>query len=426
MDLLQVSDAQEKLLKGVACLNTEFVPLSEAHLRTAGQNIAAAITQPPFPASAMDGYAVRCDDFLAPDSSAHEMVPSSSAVTLDVIGNSSAGHPFAGTVGLGEAVRIFTGGAVPQGADAIVMQENCETPKEAAINAGQVLVKKAPKSQQFIRPAGYDFHQGDVLVPQGTVLNFRYITLIASMNVPEVPVVRRPRVAILATGDELMAPGSQLEEGQIVSSVPLGMKAMIEMAGGEAELIGIGRDNLDSLVGMIERARGFDVLVTIGGVSVGEHDLVQQALVHQGMALDFWRIAMRPGKPLMVGQLADQRVVGVPGNPVSALICCFMFVLPLIRKMRGHSLPFAKIYQMKLTSELPENGSRQHYMRARISADETSDDGGVSVSSLEDQDSSLQALFAGADALIIRPPHAPAGHAGDMVDVHLLDDIGIS
>ena len=280
MSLLSVEQAQQRLLKDVVSLEEEQILLDQAHRRVLAEQLTAPMNQPPFPASAMDGYAVCSSDF------GNQTDPE---VKLSIIGASSAGHPYAGQLGKDQAVRIFTGAQVPEGADAVVAQEDCER-----LNDTEVLVKHTPSSGEFVRPTGYDFHQGDLLLETGTQLNYRHLALIASMNLPTISVCQNPRVAILATGDELVPPGNPLGPGQIVSSVPFGMKALIEGAGGQAHMLGIAKDNLDSLTQMIEKAHDFDVLVTIGGASVGEHDLVQQALKDQGMALDFWKIAMRP------------------------------------------------------------------------------------------------------------------------------------
>jgi len=405
MSLLSVEQAQQRLLSDVQPLGEEQILLGHAHRRVLADQLTAPMNQPPFSASAMDGYAVCSSDI------SNQAEPK---VKLSIIGASSAGHPFAGQVGKGQVVRIFTGAQVPEGADAVVAQEDCER-----LNDTEVLVKHAPSVGEFIRPIGYDFHQGDLLLDTGTQLNYRHLALIASMNLPQISVCQNPRVAILATGDELIPPGNPLGPGQIVSSVPFGMKALIEGAGGKAQMLGIAQDNLDSLTQMIEEAHDFDVLVTIGGASVGEHDLVQQALKDQGMQLDFWKIAMRPGKPLMVGTLGQQKVIGVPGNPVSALICCYIFVLPLIRALQGAQNHHPVIHKLPLLTSVPENKARQHYMRAII---ETDTDNRPLVACIEDQDSSLQANFAKANALILRMPHAPSANPGDLVDVLTLDE----
>jgi len=417
MQALSVEEAAQRLLHNVEHLDDELIPLDQAHNRIISKDIVAKMSQPPFPASAMDGYCVRADDF----SNGIFFDAAHGAYCFKVVGASRAGHPFEGGVQPGETVRIFTGAEVPEPCDAIILQEDCTRTHDDTI-----VVKEGVASGTFVRPLGYDFSHGEVLAARGTKLTYRHLALIASMNVPEVRVRRRPRVAILATGDELVVPGQTLGPGQIVSSVPFGLSALIEAAGGQAHMLGIAQDNLGSLACMIEKARnfedgaGFDVLVTIGGASVGDHDLVQQALGEAGMTLDFWKIAMRPGKPLMVGSLDKQRVVGLPGNPVSALICGCIFVVPLIKTMLGLPKVHPPLLKMSLQKAIGANGPRQHYMRAIIYMDDISN---TQIMAIEDQDSSLQAHFSRSNALIVRPPHASPAQAGDEVEVIILDDI---
>lgn len=414
---LSVSEAQARLLKDVTPLGVEQVLPEAALHRVLAANLTAAFDQPPFAASAMDGYAVRAADFEGAQPGA------AIELTLDVAGTSSAGHPFNGAARPGQVVRIFTGSELPQGADSIVIQENCRAKPEAEAEpeAGTVTVLTAPAKGQYVRPKGYDFHAGTTLLTEGTALHYRHLTLLASMNIAKVPVRRRPRVGILATGDELIPPGGDLGPGEIVSSVPYGLAGLINNAGGIAELIGIARDHADDLAAKIAASDGMDVLVTIGGASVGDHDLVQEALIKAGMTLDFWRIAMRPGKPLMVGERSGawgrQKVIGVPGNPVSALITAKIFLEPLLQALLGVAMPYPRLYKARLMSPLPENGPRQHYMRAH--ADLLPD--GFVVRAMEDQDSSLQALFAASNALIVRAPHAGGLGVGDSVDIIRLD-----
>lgn len=406
MGLLSVSEARAKLIDGCSLTSAEMVSLSDCHNRITADDIRARITQPPFDASAMDGYAIALDGNLSDEGG---NFPSE----FKLIGESSAGHPFNGKVTVGEAVRIFTGAVVPDGANHIAIQENCER-----IDDQTVRVNSIDPDTTFIRPAGYDFKSGDVLIAKGIQLNYRHASLLASMNIGKVAVSRRPRVAIIATGDELVLPGTTPDSGQIISSIPYGMKQLIDRTGGEATCLGIALDKLNSLQEMIDQAQGYDILVTIGGASVGDHDLVQQALKNAGMTLDFWKIAMRPGKPLMVGNLGAQKVVGVPGNPVSALICCYMFVVPLIRSMCAAHEIIPPEHMAQLTNSVASNGPRQHYMRSVTSVN---DGGQLSVQSLEDQDSSLQARFASANALIVRPPHSPEAVSGELVRVIDLD-----
>lgn len=402
-DLLDVQTALRLLLEDCPLMPKTGVAVNMASGRITSEAITSTFDQPPFHSSSMDGYAVSSVDI--------ETLPA----RLSVIGSSSAGHPFEGQLKGGEAVRIFTGAEVPFNADQVVIQENCER-----IDERTVLVKTADERGSYIRPGGYDFKAGETLIDSGARLGFRHLTLIAAMNIDVVPVRQKPKVAILATGDELIEAGGALFKGGIVSSVPAGMKALIEAAGGEAEILGIARDNLDDLREKIKRSDGFDMLVTIGGASVGEHDLVQQALKEAGLSLDFWRLAIRPGKPLMVGRLKGMRVIGVPGNPVSALVSSLLFVVPLLRQMMGAESLHLPVRQARLLNTVPTNGGRQHYMRGKASISRY---GQVEVRVFDDQDSSLQRVFADANALIIRAPRAPYSEAGTLVDYISLDDI---
>ena len=315
--LMPVEEALALLLQGVAPLPPESVPLIEARGRVLAGSLTAKLTQPPFDASAMDGYAVRSADAAT--------VPT----RLGLTGEAAAGHAFAGRIGPLKAIRIFTGAPLPEGADAVVIQE------DTARDGGDVIINQATLAGENVRPRGNDFSAGDALFPTGHRLTSRDLMLAASAGHSAVPVARGPVVAILATGDELVPPGTVPRANQIVSSIPTGLAGMIASAGGEPRLIGIARDTLPDLGAKIRQAADADILVTIGGASVGDHDLVQQALTAGGLALAFWRIAMRPGKPLMYGKLGGQRVLGLPGNPVSAMLCAQIFLLPLIRALQG-------------------------------------------------------------------------------------------
>lgn len=409
--MLDVETARQRLLAECPVTKACSAPLQSAAGCYVSSDITAKVTQPPFHSSAMDGYAVLGADL-------HPI-----GASLKIIGSSSAGHPFQGRLGRGEAVRIFTGAALPEGADRIVLQEDCETDQNADQSTGgatTVKVLRYDSEANYIRPSGYDFQENDLLISAGSRLNYRHLTLLAAMNIEMVPVRARPRVAILATGDELVLPGAELFEGAIVSSIPSGMKALIELAGGQADILGIARDDMDDLSQQIKRAADYDILVTIGGASVGDHDLVQEALSRAGMVLNFWRIAMRPGKPLMVGRLKQQQVIGVPGNPVSALVCTLLFVVPLLRQMMGAKQVDLPIRSARLLNNVSTNGARQHYMRAKTSISRF---GQVEIRAFDDQDSSLQSIFASANALLIRPVRAAYAEAGSVVDYISLDDV---
>jgi molybdopterin molybdotransferase len=399
MALLSVAEALKRVTEGLTPLGTERVALGGARGRVLAEDLAALLTQPPFDASAMDGYAVRAQDVTA--------LPAK----LRLVGQSAAGAGFKGRVERGEAVRIFTGAPVPDGADTIVIQEHAE---EAA---GTVTVTEAEEGPH-IRPRGQDFTEGEVLLTAGTRLGPRELMLGAAMNHAELPVRRRPKVAILATGDEVVPPGSRLAPDEIVSSVPLGIAALIEAHGGEAVSLGIAKDTLESIVTLARAGKAADILLTIGGASVGERDLVAAALKSEGLKLDFWKIAMRPGKPMLFGRMGEQRVLGVPGNPVSALICAHIFLLPMMDRMLGLAEDARPKPEAVLGEAIEANGAREHYMRA---ISEWSSDGTRIVRPLPSQDSSLVAALVRADCLIVRVRHAPALPKGARVRILPLD-----
>lgn len=399
MALLSVAEALARVTQGLAPLEAERVALGQARGRVLAEDLAALLTQPPFDASAMDGYAVRAEDVGA--------LPA----TLRLIGQSAAGAGFGGSLRRGEAVRIFTGAPVPRGADTIVIQENAD-------EASNVVTVKGAADGRYIRPRGQDFKEGEVLLAAGTRLGPRELMLAAATNQADVPVRRKPKVAILATGDEVVPPGSELAADQIVSSVPYGLAALIEGHGGEAMSLGIARDEPESLVTHARAGSAADILLTIGGASVGERDLVASALRSEGLELDFWKIAMRPGKPMLYGRLGNQRVLGVPGNPVSALICAHVFLKPMLSKMLGLAEEARPEPDAVLGEALEANGEREHYMRA---VSEWSEDGARIVRPLPSQDSSLVAALARADCLIVRSPHAPALGRGARVRIMPLD-----
>lgn len=402
MSLLPVEDALARLLAGARPIaDTEEVSLHEANGRVLATGLAAGLTQPPFDASAMDGYALRAADAAEIGS------------LLTVIGESAAGHGFPGQVGPGEAVRIFTGAPVPAGADSILLQEDAEK-----LVDGRIRTTFAITVGRHIRPRGQDFVEGDIALAAGLHLDFRHLTLAAAMNHSTLPVFRRPTIAILATGDELVSPGTAPGPSQIIGSNTFGIAALARDNGADVIDLGIVPDDRNLLLRAIEGARssGADVLVTLGGASVGDHDLVQSTLISAGMELDFWRIAMRPGKPLMVGRLGEMQVMGLPGNPISSLVCGLLFLEPVLCLL-GQRQPRQRMAMVRSSKALPANDKRQDYVRARLIAGR---DDMPAVESFGKQDSSMMRIFAQSDCLIVRPPHAPATEAGDTVPVLLL------
>ncbi|MDH5556381.1 MAG: molybdopterin molybdotransferase MoeA, partial [Alphaproteobacteria bacterium] len=315
--MLSVEQALERILGAMAPLPAEQISVADGLGRVLAQDIVARRTQPPAAMSAMDGYAVRARDVAE--------VPAK----LKIVGQAPAGGAWQGTLGEGEAVRIFTGGPVPDGADTVIMQENTEA------GDGTVTVLTGAPKGRFVRPAGLDFSEGDVLLSAGRLLTARDVALAAAMNTPWIMVRRRPRVAILVTGDEVVMPGDPMTPNQIISSNSLGMAAMVTVFGGEPCMLGIAPDDREALASMAAGARGADLLLTSGGASVGDHDLVQSVLGEIGFELGFWKIAMRPGKPLIFGHVGDTPVLGLPGNPVSALVCSMLFLRPALARMLG-------------------------------------------------------------------------------------------
>ena len=401
-DLLPVAEAQQRIIEAVAPLPAEQISLAGGLGRVLAADVASRRDQPPMAVSAMDGYAVRAADVAT--------LP----VTLKVIGYAPAGHAFDGILGPGEAVRIFTGAPVPEGADAIVIQENTEQADETV----RVVDGKAPAGR-FIRPAGLDFATGDVLLPRGKVLTARDVGLSAAMNVPWLSVYRKPRISILATGDEIVMPGDPIGRDQIVSSNALSLAAFITAQGGAPLDLGIAPDEEDGLRALAAGARGSDILVTTGGASVGDHDLVQSVLGDIGLEVDFWRIAMRPGKPLMFGRIDGTFLIGLPGNPVSSLVCAIMFLAPAIRRMLGTDNLLPETGMARLGTDLTENDEREDYLRASLSRNENGD---VIATPYGKQDSSMFATIARADALLIRKPFAAAAKSGTPVEFIPLKD----
>src|SRR3954468_17388144 len=390
---MPVSDALAAVLAGAEPLPEEMISLDDAFHRVLARDVAARRTQPPQAMSAMDGYAVRAAD--AADLSER----------LKVIGEVAAGRPFERQVGKGEAVRIFTGGVIPDGADAVIIQE------DTSVDRDHITITEAAVPGRHIRPAGVDFREGDVLLTRGRRLTDRDLSLAAGMNYPELAVRRRPKVAVLGTGDELVMPGVTPGPGQIVYSNGYGLRALARAEGAETVDLGIAADTVAATTDRIRRAldTGADILITTGGASVGDHDLVKQSLEAEGVTMAFWRIAMRPGKPMMHGRLAARRVIGLPGNPVSSYVCGLLFMAPLIRALAGRSDVHRATEAAVLGRDLAANDVREDYLRARL---EERADGVLVATPVNHQDSSLLGNLAAARALVIRPPFAPAASAG--------------
>ena len=385
--MISVAEALERLFALVAPLEPETVPLRFAAGRVLAEDATALRDQPPFPASAMDGYAVR-GDAVAP------------GARFTVIGEAPAGRRFAGRVGPGEAVRIFTGAPMPEGTDRVVIQEDVTRAGEVATVTG------TPGPGPHVRPAGADFRAGDrVAAPRR--LSAADLALLAAMNLPEVRVTRRPSVAILSTGDELVMPGENPGDDQIVASNVFALAALLEAEGAEARILPIARDTEASLRAGLALAQGADLILTVGGASVGDHDLVAPVAQALGMQTSFYKVAMRPGKPLMAGRLDASAMIGLPGNPVSAIVCGTVFVAPVIRKMLGLGAAPAPRLTAPLARDIAANGPREHYMRARL--------GPEGLEPFDSQDSALLSLLSEADALLIRPPGDGPRAAGDRV-----------
>lgn len=395
--MLSVSEAQARVVADVQVLAPEIVSLNDAAGRVLAEDIPARVTNPPCDVSAMDGYALRASDFKGP------------ATTFRVIGVSAAGAGLAGTVGAGEAVRIFTGAPLPQGADTVVIQENVERSGDAmSVNHGVEILPG-----RHIRRSGLDFQRGDILLKMGAIANSRALSLAAAMNHSALRCVRQPRVAILATGDELVPPGSEPLAHQIVSSSPYGLMADIRLWGGAPVNLGIARDDIADIRSKLSNAQDYDVILTIGGASVGDYDLVQQALAPD-LDVGFWKIAMRPGKPLISGRYRGVRFLGLPGNPVSAFVCSLLFLKPLIYALLGDQRPVWRFLDAEIETALPPNDTRQDYCRAVLTVAEG---GRVRVRPVLVQDSSMLRFLSAADGLIVRPPLDPARLSGATVSV---------
>lgn len=398
--MISVEEAQQRIASAFSPIDTETMDLAHLAGRTLAEDVVAHTDQPPFPISAMDGYAVRLADGDVP---------------RRVIGSAPAGHPFNGMVEAGQAVRIFTGGVIPEGADAIVIQEEVDR------EGDNVFFNPAAMHADYIRAAGLDFKAGSVLAPAGKRITARDMALLAAGDITEVKVRRRPRVAIASIGDELSRPGEPRQPGGIAASSGYGLSAMITSWGGAPCDFGILADNAQEIATVADADA--ELVVTLGGASVGDHDLVQKALGTTDFELDFWKVAMRPGKPLIFGRLGSTPLLGMPGNPVSTLVCALLFLRPAIDAMLGTakhtcSLPQrfkcgCRTMTARLKSDLPANDFRQTYLRARL----TQEAGDVWADPFDLQDSSMLSVLARADALIVRPPNAPAAKPGDRAEI---------
>jgi molybdopterin molybdotransferase len=401
--MISVEEARLRILDVLKPVPAEIVALAEAWNRVTAQAVTARLTQPPADVSAMDGYALRAADGAL-------------SAVLQVIGAAPAGHPFDGQIGPGQAVRLFTGSVVPAGADAILLQE------DATADGDSVRVNEAVTAARHIRRAGQDFSAGDVVIPAGRRMTARDVGLAAAANHPWLSVHRRPRVAVLATGDEIAMPGEPIPPGGIVSSNSHALAALVRAVGGEPMILPIARDEHAAIGAVADSVGGMDMLVTTGGASVGDHDLVIAALQARGMTLDFWQIAMRPGKPLLFGQLGATPVLGLPGNPVSAMVCAILFLLPALSRLAGLPAAPPPVSTALLGAAVKANDRRADHLRASVSIDPS---GRMIATPFPVQDSAMLRRLAHADALILRAPHAPALPEGSEVGIIRLDSLGL-
>ncbi|WP_170338967.1 molybdopterin molybdotransferase MoeA [Ruegeria arenilitoris] len=385
--MITVEEARQLLFGLVATMPEEQIALADAADRVLMRDVKAERDQPPFAASSMDGYALKSAEVER-----HAM--------FKVIGEAAAGQRFTSTVGPGQAVRIFTGAPVPEGADFVVIQEDTD------LRGDLLTITEEPGQKTNIRPAGVDFTIGDV-VSAPRVLSPEDLALLAAMNVPTVSVATKPQIALIATGNELVMPGETPGPDQIIASNSFGIKALLEKAGAHVRMLPVAQDTLSSLETAFGLAEGSDLVVTIGGASVGDYDLVAEASQRLGLEQSFYKVLMRPGKPLMAGRLGDAAMIGLPGNPVSAMVCGYLFLVPLVKKMLGIQTVDPILQQAILSEALPPNGPREHYMRARLESD--------GIRAFEEQDSSLLSVLARSNALLMRPPNDPARAAGETV-----------
>ena len=401
--MISVDEARDRILAGLRPTPSEIVPLGAAWNRVLAQPVRARLTQPPSDVSAMDGYGVRAADATL-------------GATLDVIGAAPAGHPFEGSMGAGQAVRIFTGSVIPDGADGVLLQE------DTTRDGDRITVNEAVGVGRHIRRAGQDFAAGDIVIPAGRKLTARDVGLAAAANHPWLTVHRRPRVAILATGDEIAMPGEPIPTGGIVSSNSHALASVVRAMGGEPIVLPIAHDTTEAIAAVADSVQGVDLLVTTGGASVGDHDLVISGLQTRGLVVDFWQIAMRPGKPLLFGNMGAVPVLGLPGNPVSALVCAILFMLPALCRLSGLPAAPPPVTRAIAGAALKENDRRADHLRSTLVTDA---EGRLVATPFPVQDSAMLRRLALADALILRAPHAPALPQGAEVPIIRLDSLGI-
>jgi molybdopterin molybdotransferase len=401
--MITVEAARDRILADLRATPAEIVALASAWNRVTAEPVLARLTQPPSDVSAMDGYALRAGD-------------GGLGAVLRVIGAAPAGHPFDGRVGPGEIVRLFTGSVVPAGADAILLQE------DATRDGDQVRVNEAVVAGRHIRRAGQDFALGDPVIPAGRRITARDVGLAAAANHPWLSVHRRPRIAILATGDEIAMPGEPIPPGGIVSSNSHALAALVRATGGDPVVLPVAKDTHDAVAAVADAVHGMDMLVTTGGASVGDHDLVMSGLQSRGLVVDFWQIAMRPGKPLLFGRLGAVPVLGLPGNPVSAMVCSILFLLPALARLSGLPAAPPPTQRAILGAAVKPNDHRADHLRATVSE---SASGELVATPFPVQDSAMLRRLALADALILRPSHAPALPQGAEVSIIRLDSLGL-
>ena len=394
--MITVDEARTRIFAALGRLPAEQVSLPQAAGRVLAEDIVSRVTKPPVAVSSMDGYAVRAADTRT--------VPA----VLEIIGEAPAGHALDVSLDAGQAVRIFTGGKVPDGADCVVIQEN--TRRDGA----EVTILSSSREGRHVRPAGLDFSRGEPGGLGGRRLGPREVGLAASMNCLWVKVTRRPRIAIMGTGDELVMPGEMPRADQIIGSNSLVLAALVAEAGGEAVNLGIAPDDEHAIRDVVRRSAHCDMLVVSGGMSVGEHDLVRKVMTDEGMALDFWKVAMRPGKPLAFGMLGALPVLGLPGNPVSTMVCGHLFLRPAIHRMLGRTDGGVGEDMAVAAAALAANDERQDYLRAKLSRDTR---GILLAEPFPRQDSSMVSVLSRSSCLIVRPPHAPAAEAGERVRI---------